>query len=253
MSDWLSLNPDVHAQAGWRRFTSYAFAAREARTPVLMAELTQVLPWYPLAFVPRPERAPTCYHLVALLAPHPGQNLYLAADGRWLAPYVPSQFRAYPFALGETGGLAIDRASGLFADPAAAGMTRFYGSDGGLTETTARIIEFLQQRRDGLVLTQRLVDQLAAHGLLAPWPLRWQPTGSPETIDGLWRVDEERLRTLAPGAYAELAHSGALGLAYAQLFSEARIGDLHQRARRQPTAADAGLDQGEELTFRFDS
>lgn len=231
MSQWIPLDPVHHADAGWFKYRDYTFAAQDHLVPAAMAEVTQLLPWYPLAFVfdDHAER----FHLVALLSLVPGRNLYLSPEFKWQAPYVPSRYRGYPFALNEEGQLCIDADSGLFTDieqPAAQPLFE----DGELADLAARVKQFHVQRQQALATTQTLVDQLHRAELITPWAIQWQPRDKAQTLKGYGGIDEDRLRRLPPQAYAELAHSGALGLAYAQLFSRARIGDLQQRYRLQP-------------------
>ena len=263
MTQWLPLDPVQHREAGWFQYKDYGFAARDHLVPVAMAEITQVLPWYPLAFVANEQGSR--FHLVALLSLQPGRNLYLSPDSKWMAPYVPSQYRGYPFALDGEGRLCIDADSGLFSESPGA-LPIF--ENGELTERTAQVKEFHEKRLEALALTQKLVDQLHAAGLISAWAIRWRPGEKVQTVKGYCGTDEERLRGLAPEQYAELAHSGALGLAYVQLFSRPRIADLQFRHRKQPgrgakaerhlhavegESLDAMFgERGDEFTFDFD-
>lgn len=236
MTQWRPLDPATHAEAGWFKFRDYSFAARDHLVPVAMAEITQVLPWYPLALVHN-EQADR-YHLVALLSLQPGRNLYLSPEFKWQAPYVPSHYRGYPFALNQEGQLCIDTDSGLFSDTQAVGSQPLF-EEGDLAELTAKVKQFHEQRQQALALTQKLVDQLHNAELITPWAIKWQPKDKLQTLKGYGGIDEERLRNLPPEQYAELAHSGALGLTYMQLFSQPRIQDLQLRHRRQPAPGHA--------------
>jgi hypothetical protein len=57
---------------------------------------------------------------VAVQGLAPGQNLFVAPDGRWLAAYTPAAYRGYPFQLAhaENGQqvLCFDEESGLITD-----------------------------------------------------------------------------------------------------------------------------------------
>lgn len=234
MPRWIPLDPATHAEAGWFKFRDYSFAARDHLVSVAMAEVTQVLPWYPLAFVFN--EPVDRYHLVALLSLTPGRNLYLSPEFKWQAPYVPSHYRGYPFALNAEGQLCIDADSGLFTETEQPGAQPIFDS-GELAELTAKIKQFHEQRQQALALTQKLVDQLHQAELITPWAIQWQPGDKVQTLKGFCGIDEERLRALDPEAAAALVHSGALGLAYVQLFSRARIQDLQLRHRRQPGLA----------------
>lgn len=236
MPQWLPLDPATHAEAGWFKFRDYSFAARDHLVPVAMAEITQVLPWYPLAFVHNDQA--DRYHLVALLSLQPGRNLYLSPEFKWQAPYVPSHYRGYPFALNGEGQLCIDADSGLFTETEQPGAQPIF-ENGELAELTAQVKQFHEQRQQALALTQKLVNQLHDAELITPWAIKWQPNDKPQTLKGYGGINEERLRNLSPEQYAELARTGALGLAYVQLFSQPRIQDLQLRHRRQPATGKA--------------
>ncbi|WP_404298471.1 SapC family protein [Halomonas sp.] len=236
MPRWMPLDPVTHAEAGWFKFRDYSFAARDHLIPVAMAEITQVLPWYPLAFVHNDQA--DRYHLVALLSLQPGRNLYLSPEFKWTAPYVPSHYRGYPFALNAEGQLCIDADSGLFNDSQSIGTQPIF-ENGELAVLTAKVKQFHEQRQQALTTTQKLVDQLHQAGLITPWAIQWKPKDKVQTLKGFCGIDEEQLRHLAPEQFAELARTGALGLAYVQLFSRPRIGDLQFRHQRQPPTGKA--------------
>jgi len=176
---WITLNPQDHGHQGWQKFTHYLFATQDHLCPVQMAELTQILPWYPLALLPSqsPSEQPPLRHLVALLGTHPGHNLYVTPQGQWQAPYVPAYYRGYPFSLNTQGELQFNTASGLLsADASDDRVTPFYtqaesGDDIQPTKILKQIKGFLHKCREGLGLTQRLVNQLQHHQLLENWTI----------------------------------------------------------------------------------
>ncbi|MEA3642828.1 MAG: SapC family protein [Lamprobacter sp.] len=74
-------------------------------------------------------------------------------------------------------------------------------------------------------------------GLIVPWPLKMQRAdGQPTAVEGLWHIDEAALKRLPAATLAELCASGALGLAYAQLLSHARLDNLQKTAAIHATA-----------------
>ena len=265
MPSWLPLDPVQHARAGWFQYRDYGFASRDHRVPVVLPEITRVLPWYPLAF--EPNQQGSRFELVALLSLTAGQNAYWMPQGQWHAPYVPSYYRGYPFRRNRDGQLCIDRDSGLFVETIVPGALPIF--DGGkFAEVTAQVNRFHEQRDEAMALTRKLVDQMHQAGLISAWAIQWQPKDRPHTLKGYCGTNEERLRDLPPEQYAELAHSGALGLAYAQVFSRPRIGDLQYRHRSQPwqggeakrhlhAVENESLDEmfgqlGDDLSFDFD-
>ena len=124
MAKLAAVNKTTHGQKVWRRPTNYRFAAEEALTPIVLAEVVHVGSWMPILFVERPGR----YVLSAMMSPVPKQNLFVGPDGQWLGGYMPSSLRSYPFRLlrpegSEQMALCIDEDSGLVADADEKGRT----------------------------------------------------------------------------------------------------------------------------------
>ena len=93
MTEHAAITPESHAKKVWKNVTDYAFAAGETVIPLVGAELSKVVPVMPIGFV----KQETGYQLVAITSLQPGQNLYVAPDGKWLGTYIPSALRGYPF------------------------------------------------------------------------------------------------------------------------------------------------------------
>lgn len=244
---FVSLDPVRQRAHGWRRHGGYPFAARQSLVAVLLNELSALLPTYPLAFA---RLAKGSYQFVALTGLHQSANLFVGADGRWLADYVPSQLRAYPFALlplpGETENkfaLGFDQSSGQYRETPdeAAGELRFFDEHGQMQPFMRELFEFMKASLSGMRLTQRAADALAHANLLTAWTLPADPH-NPEAKahQGLYRVDEAALNALKGPALETLLQANALPLAYGQLLSMARIRRLYQLlTANQPNAAPA--------------
>jgi hypothetical protein len=102
---------NVNEHAGLKVSTAerkYHYARNVNSIPVVLSEVTQLMPHYPIVF--SSEREP---HLIALLGVRQDENLFVDAAGNW-APgtYIPAYVRRYPFILMEMG----DNKFGLGAD-----------------------------------------------------------------------------------------------------------------------------------------
>lgn len=228
---WQAVRPSRHADAGWLPYTDYKHAEGFTTTPLLMAELPQAINIYPLAFVQDDDK----YQLVALHSLRPNLNLFVNPQGKWLAPYVPAWYRSYPMRLlqDETNNnylLCVDEASPLFQEKVAEGGQAFFGADKKPSEEAQQVINFLQQCQQNRLITERQVQRLADAGLIRPWEIKLKnEDGNTQSIDGLFHIDESALQQLPGATLEELAKTGALALAYAQLFASARIKDLETR------------------------
>ena len=107
---------------------------------------------------------------MAVLGFQPGQNLFVAPDGRWQGGYTPAACRAHPFALASLPGgeqvLAFDAGSGLLAET---GGEPFYDADGQPAQAVRDILAFLTQlqadRERTRHICQALMQMIGQKGL----------------------------------------------------------------------------------------
>jgi len=227
-----AISAEKFSGKAWRRYNSYAFAARENLIPLVAAELAKAVPTMPLGFVQIGEG----FQLVAITALQAGANLFVAPDGRWLGAYVPAALRGYPFRLVKLQDradsiLCIDEASGLVVE-AGQGET-FLDEDAQPSKAVKDVLEFLSQAERNRMVTQAAVDALAAAGLIQPWPLSIKQGEQNVPVTGLYRIDEAALNALDNEAFLTLRQSGALPVAYAQLMSMNQLTVLQQLAQIQ--------------------
>ncbi|MEA2120073.1 SapC family protein [Halovibrio sp. HP20-50] len=256
MTEWTALSPSQHRGKHHLPRDGYTFAQGQSVVGVFLAELPKLLPLYMLGFIQQGEQ----YTPVALLGL--GQhNLYVAPNGKWLGGYVPATLRGYPFTLAnsETGEkvFAID-ADHLSDD---AGEPLFDEADK-LTGKAAETFTFMQQCEQNRQATQQAVKALGDAGVIEPWPLKIErgEGHEPLTVNGLFRVNEKALNSLAPEVYATLK-GGPMALAHAQLFSVSQMNQLsgwakfhaQQGTTEAPENLDSVFDNDNDLEFDFDS
>lgn len=268
MTQYIPLSKTEHATQGWRKADSFQFAAEQSAVAVLLDELPQLIPTLPLAFIRHPSDDRPRFELMALLSLVPGQNLFVAPNGRWLGGYIPAEFRGYPFRLipEQSSGrpvLCLDRDSGLISDNPAADGEAFFDAEGELSPAMQRVLNFLNQCERSRRQTQAAVDLLAQHQLIVPWSIRLNTGGQEASeVKGLYRIDENALRSLSGDALQVLARANALPLAYAQLLSQHRLQglsklqNLHARAKQAQTGLSTedveGLFGTQDDTLKFD-
>lgn len=235
------ISPIKHRDAGWKRPTRYFYAAEDVVAPVVMAELSHVLTNMPLAFVHADEQAP--YQLMAVQSLQPGINVYVAPDGRWLGQYVPAFYRCYPFrmmAIGSTTqtALCVDTSLGCFMEQANEEAEPLFAEGGELSDSFETLKTFLTAFEKNRLRTTQCVAELSAAGLIEPWPVHLSHTEThvseaetAQDVKGLHRINEAKLKALPAETLSELAASGALSVAYAQLFSEQRLQHVGRRYR----------------------
>jgi hypothetical protein len=233
------LDSTEHRSHGWKLQPDFRFAQTDVCAPLLLAEIAHASAIYVVGFTQRPAGG---YQLVALLGLRPGENLFVDSAGRWLRDYIPSWYRAYPFRIlqgrqddKQVNMLGFDQDSGLYREQPDPGKReqRFFDDKGQLQPFTRQLVAFLEAMISGERQTQRAVDALAAAQLLEPWPLPVEdpgPNPSPNQamLSGLYRVGQGALNALEATALHELRDTGALALAYAQMFYPPRLKFLRQ-------------------------
>ena len=230
MSSYTALSKSGHASFRFLPRDGWRFAAGVQHVPVLQAELPRLLPHYALAFVPADEQG-VSYQLVALTS-LTTNNLYVTPDGQWLGDYVPAALRGYPFRLlrhNDQQVLCIAEDNLLQQAEPGQGHPLF-GADGELSVPVVRAFEYLQQCEVDRQRTAASVAILADAGLIEPWPLEL-PRGDDEplVINGLYRINEQRLHSLESEELHALRGS-PLAIAYAQLFASHQIREMLRRA-----------------------
>lgn len=246
MDSWTNLHLSEHGGYGWRAFTHYGFAAQDEYAPLLQAELSHALRWYPIGFVTREETdslfSVSRYRMVVLQSLTPGMNLYVSQSGQWLASYVPSWYRGYPFRLHpafSSDVLQIRLQDDLVRSQIVPGFEPFFAPDGTLAPKVEQVMNFLRECREDERKTAVLLQQLSKYDLIVPWDLRVKKAADAdsEKVSGYFRVDVQAMKALPGAMLSLLAQTNALSLAYAQMYSLARLEDFPGRyqKRSEPT------------------
>lgn len=222
-----------HAGKRWQRYPNYVFAAGDAVCPLAALELSKAAMSMPLAFMMSGDELLP----VAVQGLQSGENLFVAADGRWLGSYIPAAYRGYPFVLaGGEGGqqvLCVDEGSGLLHDDLG---EPFFSEDTRPSAVLAEVLNFLTQVATSREATRRICALLQKFGVVQVWPLKLQTAEGERSVEGLWRIDEAALAVLSDEDFLVLRSAGALPLIYSQLLSMQHIAHLGQLARSRAEA-----------------
>lgn len=253
MLNWQVLSKELHAGASWKAPTGYPQAKHDAFAPLLAAELSEALPYYPFFFSKIGEHS---FRLCVLLSVDNKTNLFINIKQKWMVPYVPAAYRSYPFNITNdvNGNLTVvfDKDSDFFCEIAREGFQQVFSTNGILSDSFQLVIHFMQQRYAQQQQTDKLVAQLTDCGLIEAWPLEIKASGVEEVrnIMGLFRINEKALQSLPASILSELSSSGALSIAYAQLFSQARIKQLitryglfNEQINQSPSSNEMDLDK----------
>lgn len=209
---------------------------------VTAVEFGDVCKEYPIVFVRagrdasgREQIAP-----LALTGLTQGENLFLRADGRWDARYLPAFLRRYPFGLAPGGDagpvVAIDAdwsgwVAGAGAPTAgAAAPEPLFDAAGAASAFLQRMQSFLTAFQQETERTAAFGDRLLQLGLLQDMRLdATLPSGEKLAIDGFLSLDTKKFGELADAQVVELHRNGMLGLLQLQQLSLSNMQALVER------------------------
>ena len=214
------LNPNEHENLRLIRANKYQFASRQMLIPIVFSEMADAAREYPIIFL---KDKPT---VAVLLGSEKNTNAYVSPDGKWLAQYIPSRIRAYPFTLTQYAnnpnqfGVAVDMDSEFISTEH--GELLF--SMGKPTQVLQDSMKLLEETQTAELVTQRLVQSIRDAGLLVERAIKVQKKGQEDhQLTGLEFVDEKILNQMPHEEFNKLRDSGALPLIYAHLISLANL------------------------------
>jgi hypothetical protein len=188
---------------------------------------------------------------VALLGLRQNENLYVDAEGQWEPnTYVPAFVRRYPFVLAEKPADQVGDDFTVFLDENYEGFNaqegdRLFKEDGTDTEMLTNAVNFLGEFQQNVARTKWFMEQLVKHDLLEPRNVRLQKDGKDGeqgksiNLNGLFVVNEEKLRALDEKTSQEFLREGVTGWIYAHLLSLTNIDRLAQRLSDREQAEEA--------------
>lgn len=233
------VNRERHARTRIREMKGFGFAAKFHIAYVTMHEFSRAAAVYPIVFVEDKDK--DAFRPVALLGLDAGENLFVGADGKWEASYVPAIIRRYPFALAATGSegqftICIDEGSELVSDGEGSPLFDDKGEPTAVIDNVKRYLSELQQMDQ---LTQQFSAWLKENNMLTPLNMRVRDHDKVKNIAGCYVVNEERLNNLSDDRYLELRAKRFLPAIYAQLISLAQVERLMSLKDRRVEAAAA--------------
>lgn len=217
------VNKVRHAHKRIKQMQGFGFAANFHIASVMVHEFARAAATYPVVFLE--DKAQDGFRPVALLGLDAGENLFVDADGKWQASYVPAIIRRYPFALagaGEEGRftVCIDEGSPLVSDTEGVPL---FDEKGEPTEAIENVKRYLGELQQMDAFTRGFCGWLAEHNLFIPLNMRVRQAEQVKNITGCYVINEERLNNLSNELFLALREKRYLPAAYAHLMSLAQI------------------------------
>ncbi len=190
---------------------------------------------YPIAFVRETNSGE--YLPVALLGLRAQENLFVDGKGQWKpGTYIPADVRRFPFCIAEvpaTDGSEPQRLICVQRDQLAPSATPYFDAGGEATAAWKPVQDLIEAVESARQQTRTFTRRLEAFGLFTPFDALALPSsgGQQMRLQGLHRVDEDRLNALGAREQKLLMRKGELRAVYAHLLSLenfARLLDMTQ-------------------------
>jgi hypothetical protein len=208
---------------------NYDFATHTNSVPLVAGEFGYALVDYAIVFIETGD----AIQPVATLGLKPDENLFVDANGKWDAHYIPAFVRRYPFVFSKN--QDGDRLT-LCLDEEHAGWNqegqgqRLFDTEGERTEYLEKVLGFVQDYQRQFELTQAFGQRLKELGLLQPMAARFKlPSGEKAALGGFMAVDRDKLKALPGDTLEDLVKKEALDLIYGHLASLKNVGAMLRR------------------------
>lgn len=209
--------------------SSYAFCKQVNSVPLMGVEFPAAAGEYAIVFAGSEDSIMP----VVILGMRGQENVYLDADGKWQARYIPAFIRRYPFVFssndtGKTLTLCIDEA---FAGCNQEGRgERLFTDDGKATPYVDNVLQFLQNYQAQFQRTQAFCKKLKQLDLLEPMQANVTlPGGERLSLTGFMAVERKRLKALSGETLSELVRTDELELIYLHLESIRNFSSMRER------------------------
>lgn len=217
------VNKDRHANKKVRITSDFRFASQFHVAYVTVHEFVRAASIYPVLFLEDKEN--DTFRPVALMGLAAGENLFIDADGKWSASYIPAIIRRYPFALSKSKDadsyiVCLDEASDLLSDTEGAPLFDAQGNPTQVIENVKRYLGELQQMDQ---MTQEFSKFLVQNNLLTPLSMRVNAADQVRNITGCYVINEERLNNFSDAKFLEVRQKGYLPAMFAHLISLSQI------------------------------
>lgn len=221
----VGLNRETHRNKKIAPSSGFKFASKTNSIVLTCIEFIEAAKEYPIVFAKVSDDSAVPVALVGL---RNDENVFVDADSKWDARYIPAFVRRYPFVLaeGEKGQftVCVDEAYAGFGDTDGQAM---FDEKGENTPFLQNALDFLNDYQAQLAATQNFVKMLQKNDLLEEMSAKaTKASGEEYLMGGLLVVNEKKLRDLGPKRIFDLFQSNDLAWVYAHLMSLGNISRL---------------------------
>ncbi len=227
-SEMIPINEKMHGGYSLKERRTYGYVASEVSLPLNLAEFPRAALSYPVAFA-----ATTPSFPIAVLGVARGKNLFVDAQGNWLAGhYIPAYARRYPFFLAkdrdsEKLALCLDRNEEILEQSDREPLL----SEGQPSQALKNALDFCQSYEKAQAQTRQIMETFEKLELLVERQVNIDTAGGEKMrIGGFKLIDEEKFKALPPELLTDWRDRDILMAIYAHKLSQenwSRLIDYH--------------------------
>ena len=204
------------------------FASKNQAVPLLVTEFPEACLEYPIVFSKGNDGQWMALALTGLSA---DSNAFVDAQGVWSGRYVPLSLRRYPFILAEGADQQFSLAADLSAPQLGTEGEALFDEKGEPTELARNILNLLGEFQAQAKVTGAVIGKLEEAQLLIQQSLQVRlADGRSATVDGVWIIDEKKLRELSDDKILAWFKGGELTAVHAQMLSLRNLLPLLERS-----------------------
>lgn len=218
-----------HADMSVETGAGYAFASNASAVPIMALEFIAAASEYAIVFAPIGDEI----FPAVVLGLRTDQNLYLGADGKWNAKYVPAFIRRYPFVFSTS----TDRKTlTLCIDESYAGLNRqgkgqrLFDDEKKPAPYTQRVLKFLQDFQAHFQRTRAFCQRLKELDVLESTGVQITGAdGQKMALGGFMVANRKKLREIPDDKLLAMAKSDELELLHLHLYSLRNFAGMKDR------------------------
>ena len=218
----------LHLKAGDARF-----ASKNQAVPLLATEFPEACLEYSIVFTKDKDDQWMGLALTGLTAE---RNAFVNAKGAWTGRYMPLSVRRYPFILAEGADQQLSLAADLSAPQLGSEGQALFDNTGEPTELARSILNTLGEFQAQAKVTQVILGKLDEAQLLSQQSLQVRlGDGRNAVVDGVWIVDEKKLRDIPDDKILAWFKGGELTAVHAHMLSLRNLLPLLERSQQVPS------------------
>ena len=221
---WIQVSKIDHKDTGIKTPEGYSFARNTPFIPLLPFELSKCVTFMPIIFL----QMTNGKKVVGLTSLKKDNNVFVASNGSWRAPYIPARLRIYPFQFAsldqnvrtlvvyDDGKMLVDKTNGR----------ALFNDDGTESDFLQNALKLLKDIDAGEKQNQKILELFNELNLFNSEPITINLDGKKIRLEGAFSIDEEAFLGLTGKNLKKLQNSFGMHLIFAHFYSLGNLKDI---------------------------